>query len=226
MSKITHSFNLLTLLMLGLFAGAANATYINGSISASGGLVVDPAATTFITSQLNVLQGIGTGVSNTGTGDYSSIVNGTTAVLQLLNISTMTAMNGSVIFTIGAFTFTGSEIFSGPVRNPLNGTSGNLSDAVTLRFLGIVSAVGFQDSNFLADFTGNGTCNGTSSAPFSCTSNVTGSWSTSIASNGQPPLPVPESSILSLLGIGLVAIGYANRRRNVATGDYVGIKTT
>jgi hypothetical protein len=224
MSKITHSFNLLTLLMLVLFAGAANATYINGSISASGGLVVDPAATTFITSQLNVLQGIGTGVSNTGTGDYSSIVNGTTAVLQLLNISTMTAMNGSVIFTIGAFTFTGSEIFTGPVRNPLNGTAGNLSDAVTLRFLGIVSAAGFQDSNFLADFTGNGNCNG--NLPAGCDGNVTGSWSTSISSNGQPPLPVPESSILSLLGIGLVAIGYANRRRNVATGDYVGIKTT
>ena len=219
MSKITHSFNLLTLLMLGLFAGAANAAYINGSVSASGGLTVNSSATTFITSQLNTLVGIGTGVANTSTGDYAlyspPVVNGTAAVLQSLDISTMTAMNGTTIFQIGAFTFKGTEIFTGPVRNPLNGTGGNLSDAVTLRFLGIVSAAGFQDTSFLADFTGNGSCNGT--LPGGCTSGVTGSWSASISSNGQPPLPVPESSILSLLGIGLVVIGYASRRHNFAT---------
>ena len=218
MSKITHSFNLLTLLMLGLFAGAANAAYINGSISADGGLLTSSlGTTTSIVSQLDVLKGLGadTGHSVTGIGDYASIPDGTLAHLQLLDISTKAAMNGAVIFHIGIFTFTGSEIFTGPVRNLLNGTAGNLSDAVSLRFLGIVSAVGFQDSNFLADFTANGSCNGT--LPGGCTSGVTGSWSASISSNGQPPITVPESSILSLLGIGRVVIGYASRRHNGAT---------
>ena len=218
MLKITHSLNLLTLLMLGLFAGAANATYINGSISADGGLLTSSlGTTTSIVSQLNTLEGLGAGTGHavTGIGDFSSIPNGTLAHLQLLDISTVTAMNGEIIFQIGAFTFTGSEIFTGPVRNALNGISGNLSDAVSLRFIGIVSAAGYQDSNFLADFTANGSCNGTVSG--GCTSGVTGSWSASISSNGQPPITVPESSILSLLGIGLIVIGYAHRRYNFAT---------
>ena len=212
MSKRTHSLKILAVVMLGLSTGGANALpFINGAISASGGLT-QLGTTNFIVSQLNVLNGLGTGVANTGTGDYSLIPNGTAAILDPLDISSTFAMFGTTIFNIGNFTFTGGKIFTGPVRNPLQGIAGNLSDAVTLRFIGEVSAPGFENTGYLADFTGSGNCvgnNGASTGP--CISDISGAWSVSISSNGQP-LVLPEPTSLALFGIGLVAMA-ANRRR-------------
>jgi hypothetical protein len=206
------------LLVLGASAGTANAAFINGSISASGGLT-NLGTTTYVTSQLNVLQdGAGTGVANTGTGSYSGIANGTAALLQPLDISSIFAMNGSTIFQIGGFTFIGAEIFQGPLRNALSGVAGNLSDSVNLKFIGTVKEAGFQDSNFLADFTANGNCLGSPGATSGpCVSNITGSWSVSISSNGQPPPALPEPATLSLLGIGLAAITAKRRRKSAVT---------
>jgi hypothetical protein len=210
----TNSLKAIAILALGMSAGAANALpYINGSLSASGGL--DQAilgTTTSIVSQLNVLIGSVTGLAISASGDYAGL-NGATAHLQTLDISSTFAMSGSTIWNIGAFTFIGSQIFSGPSRIPLSGTGGSLTDAVTLRLIGEVSAPGFNTSSFLADFTAQGACNSTSGT--ACTGTPTGSWSASIASNGFPPGVIPEPTSLSLFGIGLAGL-FASRHRSSA----------
>ena len=64
------SLKAIAILALGMSAGSANALpYIDGSIAASGGLA--PSSTTaYIVSGLNVLLGLGTGVTNTSQGTY------------------------------------------------------------------------------------------------------------------------------------------------------------
>jgi hypothetical protein len=217
-SKTTNSLKIVTLLVLGASAGAANASplpFINGTISFSGGL--NPAAlgtTTYVASQINHLYGTQTGLANTGTKNYS-LLGGANALLQLLDISSAFAMHNALIWKVGGFSFIASNIFSGPTHNPLLGTGGNLSDAETFRFIGTVKSAGFQDTPFLADFTVNGNCIGVGTrGPCTVAGSSTGSWSASISSNGQLSSSIPEPATFGLFGIGLA--GWAVSRRTTA----------
>jgi hypothetical protein len=218
MSKRISFLQALVFLAFAAAGGTANALpYIYGALSVSGGLTdlgpTPPDPVTYITSQLDVLTGgVSTGTVNLGTtsGTYSGL-DGSPAGFTSLNITTSTSMAGATVFHIGAFTFVASNIFTGPDRSHfLQGSAGNLSDAVTLRFIGTVSAANFQDTPFLADFTANGNCVGSGSTG-PCVSNITGSWSASISSNDQISLPEPTS--LSLLGIGFAALTALRRRK-------------
>ena len=209
----THFFKAAAFLAFGLSAGPAGAAYIVGSISASGGLSSVNNGTTApysIVSQLNTLVGAATGVANSANGDYSSL-NGVAALLQTLDISSPLAMYNAPIFHIGGFTFYGGAITLGPVRTSLAaGGLGTLSDSVSLTFIGTVKEAGFQDSGFTANFTGQGSCNGTGpSGP--CTGAPSAAWSASISSNGAPAPHLPEPGGLSLFALGLAALA-ANRR--------------
>jgi hypothetical protein len=202
----TNFLKTIAFLALGVSAGSANAAYIVGSISASGGLssINNGTITPYsIVSQLNTLVGAATGVANTANGNYSA-VNGAAALLQSLDISSPLAMLNTPVFNIGSFTFYGGAITLGPTRTSLLvGGLGTLSDSVSLTFIGTVKEAGFQDSAFTANFTGQGSCNGT--GPIGpCTGVPSAAWSASISSNGGPPPALPEPASLSLFVLGLV----------------------
>ena len=74
---------------------------------------------------------------------------------------------------------------------------------------GTVSGGGFDATQFVGNWTANGSCLGSSGT---CESDISASWSASLVATGSPP-QVPEPGTLALLGLGLLGIGIARRRK-------------
>ena len=205
-----HSFRFLpgaVGLALALNAGVASAAFINGSISFSDGFSpsgLPPVPTSSIVSQLNTFDVDPEAFASGKTGDFSSVPTATTPFDFGL------ASSGTTVYSVGGFTFTLNGT-SNVARTSLQCEGGQCTDEVAFTMVGTVSGNGFETTAFRGNWTGNGSCAG-SGPPPGCTSDVTGSWSSSLTALGTP-VQVPEPGSVALVGLALAGMAVSRKFR-------------
>lgn len=202
-------------LALLLSAGSLQAAEINGSVGFAGAWDVLPGPnSTSVVSQITFfdLNNIANAyIPTSGTGDFAGV---------------MTAF--AVDFDINATPF---DIFTNDVdfavtsvssinRTALScGSANNCTDQINFIMQGIVTSTldpTFTPTIFFGSFTGSGSCsNDVSDGVVDCDSNITATWSATLAASGQPAV-VPEPMTLALLGTSMLGLGLLRRQRHQA----------
>jgi hypothetical protein len=145
--------------------------------------------------------------SGAGIGDYVGSVGAVTPVEDILldpmipgypGIQPVyTFVDGTEFYAVAALNI---------IREALSCTGTGCVDSLEFRLIGQVKRPGFLDTDAVLRWTGQGSCVGSGGV---CTGSPTASWSASLSS----PARIPEPAGLGLLGLGLLAVGYARRAR-------------
>ena len=196
---------------LGMAAGTAQAAgSITGSISLTGFFDCDcfAAGDTAIVSDLMEIVSLDPSTSGAGFGDYVGSAGPITPVETILLDPLAPGFPG----VQPVYTFVdGTEFFAADlvqiIRRALVCVGGVCQDSLEFKLVGQVIRAGFDPTDAVLRWTGQGSCLG---AAGMCDSEPSASWSGSLSS----PARIPEPAGLALLGLGLV--GLAVRRRRAA----------
>ena len=201
-------------LACGLFAGGAQATAINGSVTVSDGLTASgflPCSSISIVGDCTSIQPHGNGNTSGSTGDFLAPID----------------QDGSLNATVLAWVFanpgaTNNEVctpnFCFDIMNaivqphsPVHCVGSSCSDALTILIDGVVTGAGFDPTIFTGSLALTGSCTLGTNGQQCQTGTASGGYTYSLSATGQP-FQTPEPGTLALLGIAFLGIGAARRR--------------
>jgi hypothetical protein len=195
-------------LALGLLAstGVKAAGYVSGSISFDAGFDCDCFAVgaSSIVSQLVLIEPESPADASGGQGDFAGSNGDDTVIAD--NIDLTNAPGTVAYITVSGFVFEITSV-SNIMRTAMTCGGGICLDSLRFRMTGTVTHPGFMPTPFIGIWTGQGSCLGGSGV---CTGNPSASWSASLSARG-----VPEPASLSMLALGVLAVGFATWRRSL-----------
>ncbi len=200
--------------VLALSAAPAHATFILGTISTPGGFFTSPPLP--LPPSPDIFSGFTTFSPTPPAITVGSCNGNFTGCVSPWAVSgfNIAAPGGAIAFqgVAGGNTFQFSVFAANAIVGALSCSNGNCTQSWTLNIAGFVDDVGpaFDSTAFLGQITGQGTC--TQGVGNTCGSNISASWSASLAALGRNQ-QVPEPATLGLLGIALVGMGFARRRK-------------